>query len=214
MGAFQQLFQHSSDAVFGINHSSKIVYWNNACKAMLGWDTGDVCGQQCSQVLNGSDLLGKPFCGPNCPISKKWSSKKTYSDFDLVINNKQNDSTWVNIGIYYVPSNYRDEAKGVDVFFSLRPVSCQRLLQRMVNETHNNNTKEQLLDRFSLTTREVDVLRLAIQGMNSKHIAEQLYICPATVKNHFKNIYAKLEVHSRAEAIMVALNHGILPHPG
>ena len=61
-----------------------------------------------------------------------------------------------------------------------------------------------------LTEREIDVLKLLAQGCSDKKIAESLVIARETVHKHLKNIYGKLEVHSRTEAIIRAHELGIL----
>lgn len=55
-----------------------------------------------------------------------------------------------------------------------------------------------------LSDRETEVLRLLCQGANYKSIAEQIFVSANTVKAHIKNIYRKLEVHTRAEAVLRA----------
>ncbi len=52
-----------------------------------------------------------------------------------------------------------------------------------------------------LTARELEVLELLSSGKSYSTIATQLFIDKETVKSHIKNIYLKLEVHSKAEAI-------------
>jgi LuxR family maltose regulon positive regulatory protein len=52
-----------------------------------------------------------------------------------------------------------------------------------------------------LTVREVDVLRLLGTHLTSTEIAEQLYVSPNTVRFHIKNIYGKLGVHRRSDAV-------------
>lgn len=52
-----------------------------------------------------------------------------------------------------------------------------------------------------LTAREVEVLRFAARGYRSKEIAETLSLSPQTVQTHFRNIYEKLHVRSRSEAV-------------
>jgi predicted ATPase/class 3 adenylate cyclase/DNA-binding CsgD family transcriptional regulator len=59
----------------------------------------------------------------------------------------------------------------------------------------------------SLTTREVEVLRLLAQGLTDVQIAEQLVISPRTVNNHLTSIYSKIQVSSRAAATRYALEH-------
>jgi LuxR family maltose regulon positive regulatory protein len=55
-----------------------------------------------------------------------------------------------------------------------------------------------------LSGREIDVLQLLAQGCTDKMIAETLVIAPETVHKHLKNIYGKLDVHSRLEATLRA----------
>lgn len=61
-----------------------------------------------------------------------------------------------------------------------------------------------------LSEREMDVLKLLAQGCSDKKIAETLVIARETVHKHLKNIYGKLEVHSRSEAVLRARELGLL----
>jgi NarL family two-component system response regulator LiaR len=61
-----------------------------------------------------------------------------------------------------------------------------------------------------LTRRELEVLSLMVEGLTNAQIADQLYIQPATVKNHVSNIYSKLGSASRTEAVVLALKHNII----
>jgi LuxR family maltose regulon positive regulatory protein len=61
-----------------------------------------------------------------------------------------------------------------------------------------------------LTNREFDVLDLLAQRLSSKEIAEKLFISTTTVKKHLQNIYGKLSVSKRREAVEVAMELGII----
>lgn len=60
-----------------------------------------------------------------------------------------------------------------------------------------------------LTNRESQVLDLIAQGFNNKQIAARLFITPKTVRNHVSNIYKKLQVANRAQAIIKAHEAGM-----
>jgi PAS domain S-box-containing protein len=61
-----------------------------------------------------------------------------------------------------------------------------------------------------LTPRELEVLRLAAHGHSGPEIAARLVVSPATIKTHFENTYAKLEVSDRASAVAKALRLGLM----
>jgi len=61
-----------------------------------------------------------------------------------------------------------------------------------------------------LTPREREVLRLLAEGLSSKEIAERLYVGSGTVRTHVVNIFTKLGVHSRLQALVFAVRHGLI----
>ncbi len=62
----------------------------------------------------------------------------------------------------------------------------------------------------NLTKREMEVLDLLCKGKSYKVIADDLYVSPDTVRYHLKNIYKKLQVNSKYEAMIKALKNGII----
>ena len=61
-----------------------------------------------------------------------------------------------------------------------------------------------------LTPRELDVLKQAADGLSNKEIAVRLVISEKTVKNHVANIFSKLQVNDRTQAILYALRNGLV----
>lgn len=65
-------------------------------------------------------------------------------------------------------------------------------------------------ESFKLTERELEILKLLVDGMSYKMIAETLFISRDTVSSHIKNIYKELQVHSKSEAVSKALKKKIV----
>jgi two-component system nitrate/nitrite response regulator NarL len=61
-----------------------------------------------------------------------------------------------------------------------------------------------------LTRRELEVLRMLVDGTSSKEMAERLGVSPNTVRTHVQGILAKLQVHSRLEAAAFAIRHDLV----
>ncbi len=83
----------------------------------------------------------------------------------------------------------------------LDPAVAPRLLARLT---------QPLPQPDRLTERELEVLRLAARGQTNKQIGVALQISDRTVQNHLANIYGKLVVASRTEAVTAALQRGLI----
>jgi len=94
----------------------------------------------------------------------------------------------------------------------ISPVIARLMLQKFqtspVEKSLPNAVSEGLIE--VLTERQVNILKLVSQGFSSKEIAEKLDISYYTVTTHIKNIYHKLQVNSRTEALHEALKLGLL----
>lgn len=62
----------------------------------------------------------------------------------------------------------------------------------------------------ALTTREIEVLARVAEGRTNKEIANELYISEKTVKNHITNVFKKLKVSDRTEAVVQAIKRSII----
>ena len=64
-----------------------------------------------------------------------------------------------------------------------------------------------------LTPRELEVLRLVARGLSNADIARELIVGDATVKTHVARIFSKLDLHDRAQAVVLAYESGLV-QPG
>jgi len=84
---------------------------------------------------------------------------------------------------------------------ALEPAVAARMLERMSGSEAGGELSE----------RELEVLRLLVDGASNKGIAQRLSLSENTVKAHLSHIFNKLGVQSRAEAVAVALQRGLVP---
>jgi DNA-binding NarL/FixJ family response regulator len=88
----------------------------------------------------------------------------------------------------------------------VQPQLAGRLLSRFGKQTRGNYAPYQ----EALTEREQEVLRLLARGLRNKEIAARLYVSERTVNFHLANIYQKLNVSGRTEALSKALEQGLI----
>lgn len=84
--------------------------------------------------------------------------------------------------------------------------------QRMASSLSKTktNTMPDSLDAAGLTNREVEILRLIATGATNREVADSLVISEGTVKNHLSNIFSRLGLRDRTQAVMYAREHGLL----
>jgi len=90
------------------------------------------------------------------------------------------------------------------------------LATKFFDEFQNKQTKSDQVDPIRqallnyLTNREKEVLALLTEGITYKGVADRLVISETTVKTHVNNIFQKLQVNDRTQAVLYALKHGLV----
>lgn len=95
----------------------------------------------------------------------------------------------------------------------ISPGIAHKILQLVQNNTVTLSqksvpVKEKTL--FNLTEREQEILKLLVQGLLYKEIGNELQISPNTAKKHVMNIYSKLHVNSKIQAMALAREKGLI----
>ncbi len=96
---------------------------------------------------------------------------------------------------------------------SMAPFIARRVLDVLKNQSDQSAKQTESTchpTEIALSEREREVLGLLVDGMNYKSIAEKIFISPETVRNHIRNIYEKLHVHSRSEAVVKAIRQNLI----
>jgi len=83
-------------------------------------------------------------------------------------------------------------------------------IARKVLELFRQNVPPPRAD-YQLTPRELEVLQLLTRGDDYKQIADKLFLSPFTIRAHIRNIYDKLHVHSKSQAVAKALREKVVP---
>lgn len=93
----------------------------------------------------------------------------------------------------------------------LSPAIARKVVKRAVGGEKEADPLPDLPEH--LTRRELEVLCLLAQGLDNAAIAEQLVLTKRTVQNHISNIYSKLALNSRTEAMLFAIQRGLVDIP-
>ena len=97
---------------------------------------------------------------------------------------------------------------GGDALFA--PSVTRRLVEAFSRQRGSGPDDGSPPDLGALTSREVEVLKLTARGLSNLEIAGRLYISEATVKTHLNRTMTKLDLGSRAQAVVVAYESGLV----
>jgi DNA-binding NarL/FixJ family response regulator len=90
----------------------------------------------------------------------------------------------------------------------MNPSIALKTLKLLRNPLEIKNTQEQ--ENIILTNREVEVLEQLSKGLSYNLIAENLILSTGTVRKHIENIYKKLQVHNKLEAVQKAQRNNLI----
>jgi PAS domain S-box-containing protein len=197
-GGFEQTLLRAGDGVFAIGPEGRVVLWNRAAERALGWGAREVMGRPCCDIFVGLDDHGNRLCYQGCHVMSLVKLGEPVQHFDMQTRTKTGRPVWLNISILEAPSGTAGRTLTVHVF---RDVTNTKELLRTIHERLAAPVASDAKWETLLTRRELEILRLMAGGANTRAIAQRLHISPATVRNHAQNIFAKLGVHSRLEAV-------------
>ncbi len=92
-------------------------------------------------------------------------------------------------------------------------VVSERLTTLLAEALRNQRTRPAGPDIANLTAREMQIMRLIAEGLSNKMIARRLDVTEGTVKVHVKNLLKKMQLRSRVEVAVWAVQEGVTRHP-
>jgi PAS domain S-box-containing protein len=211
---------NTADGVLAIDRDQRIVSCNKAAARLLRVEEQAITGKPCYAVIGGRDENGGVICRWDCRCVMMARRQELVPTRDVRASLPKGGSVWLSVSTMLVPSRWRDLSILIHVF---RDVSQQKgmerdlldLAARMGRRVSPRSSGPAGPRRLSsstaeLTNREQQVLRVLATGVSTSTAAKQLRISQATVRNHVHSILAKLGVHTRLEAVTLAVRSGLL----
>jgi PAS domain S-box-containing protein len=204
-------------AAFATDEKGHITIWNRQAEDLLGFPASQVLGKSCHDVLHGMDVFGNRFCKRDCALNCMVEHQETVRHFELDVRAESGEMIPASFSIVVVPGPRPRQytlihfLEGVD-----RHREASALIRRILTEQHAPPASRAAAGDApappppALTSRELQILRLLAEGASTKGIADSLFISVTTTRNHVQNILRKLDVHSKVEAVSLALRTHLL----
>jgi PAS domain S-box-containing protein len=186
----ETILTRTREGAFAVGTDKRVVLWNRAAQKILGWSAREVIGRSCRDVLGSTVDYGKELL----------------QHVEMQARSKSGRPVWLDIRIVEAPSG---GPAGTLLVHLIRDFTATRELLRQVSERFQVPSAPPA-EAATLTRRELEVLRLIAGGANTRRLSERLHVSPATIRNHAQNIFTKLGVHSRLEAVAYATRHRLL----
>ncbi len=219
-----QALSRTNDGAVVLNEQQKIIFWNQAAQAILGFEAEEVINRPCYKVFGGRDEQGRMLCRLYCRVRINVLHDNDLPNFDMYVLTSDEVGKWINITTFAFPTDKGDPEYLIVHLFRdvMQKKSNERFVEEIISVTEELRNKNGIPDLMTttdfrsnpgydaLTPREREVLLLLAQGLSTDEMATMLCITPATIRNHIQNIIGKLRVHSRLEAVAYAYQRGLV----
>ena len=195
----------TSDAMLAIDAEFRIIAWNEAATELLGYSPDEALGRSCHEVLCWRDRCGDVVCDGLCPAADIGEPDEVIETREERGHSAGGRTLWLSASTIPPPAELREQCRLVHLVREVAvPLELERVIvERLRDWSPATGVEDGRLD--VLTNREREVLRLLTEGLDGSAIAERLVLSPATVRNHIQHILSRLGVHSRTEAVALAL---------
>jgi len=190
----------SPDPMFAINQRHRIVFWNKPLERLVGLSYDDVVGRSCSSVLAGADGFGNRYCSDACPVVSIANRGDSVRQFRLRSHAKGGAPLMLDISVLKFILRAENQVLLVHI---VRPADVAMEVAAAPQKSRDARL-------FNLTSREMEILTLLTSGQTTRDIAKRLGIAPLTARNHMHNMFEKLEVHSKSEAVSFAYRMNVV----
>ncbi len=208
----------TGDAAFATDEECRIAIWNKAAEELLGFDAAEVLGRPCHEILCGKDIHGNRYCDEFCAPTRMVRRREAVHHFELDIRKASGEVLRASFSLVVIPGPRPTQYTLIHLF---QPVGRSRESDELVRRILATAPAPDLpplpgmpspssAKPVPLTDREIEVLRLMADGISTSRMADSMFISVTTVRTHIQNILRKLEVHSKLEAVSLALRNRLI----
>ena len=207
----------SPTAAVASDARGRVVFWNRAAERVFSRSAASTLGRRCHELIGARDVFGNRFCTENCPVVDMARRNEAIRPFEWQVDGASRERPRkAQVQIVRVPGNGPGQYTLVHL---LEPIDEDARLSRLLSAFQSRPETatrpptrpaepEKPASTPPLTRREREVLACIARGLQNKEIAAKLGISLATVRNHVHAILEKLEVHSKLEALSLAVRQG------
>jgi DNA-binding CsgD family transcriptional regulator len=213
-----ELISDSRAAACGMDRRHKIVLWNEAASALLGWTPDEALGKKCYDVFAGRDVFGNVCCFRDCGVAVASARGEIPAPFVMEVRHRDGARVRLVTRTVALPSPGDAYRTLVHLFESGNGEALEAVLGRIRDAVAEKKEPAppapgpapERQTTVVLTPRELEIVRLLAAGYGSINIAARLDLSHATVRNHIQHLLRRLEVHSQVEAVSVAFRRGLI----
>jgi PAS domain S-box-containing protein len=182
------------DDALAAHFEGLIVAWNKSAEAAFGYTATQAVGRKCWDLLAGQDVFDNRYCCQGCPIREMAFCHEPIKGSTLTMKTAMQERRKYDICMLLVCDSNGTELL-VHLCHPAREAADARPGAALAGRTPARS------GRRALTPREVEVLALLADGLETREIASELCISVATSRNHLQHVLRKLRAHSRVAAI-------------
>jgi PAS domain S-box-containing protein len=212
----RQLVQQSAVPAFAVDERNRIVAWNDKAHEAFGFALKAVLGRASGDALEIRDVFGNRACPRNCAFHLMVQHGEQIDGYTLQIKSATGEFVMVygsaevvrteGMSSYEIVLFLRPERRRQTVDAMLERPLHRRLFDEMRSQMENGVRAADL----QLTGRQRQVLVLLAAGRTTGEIAKALGVTLNTVRHHMQNILDKLDCHSQAQAVAVAIRQKLI----
>ena len=205
---------HTRDPLFTVDCSQRVTFWNESCERLIG-PASEAVGRRCFEVAAFCGVRNAAHCRLDCAAIVGARQGRIPAGFRLWVHPPQSPADDAGAVIAAAPTPVEvsvlvvagQDEEGPSVLHLLHGVRARQGAGPI------GVAPPQFADQAlppALTPRQREVLARIARGESPAEIARALDLTPVTVRNHLQGAMDRLGVHSRLDAVLIAMRRGLL----